>query len=270
MSKIKVGVIGCGNMASSIVKGVFAVYPEITFVTYTPSFVRAKELATIVNGEAVDSLDKLINCDCILIGCKPQQFKDLASNLRDSGQNLDQHFISMMAATSFSTLSSELPKARFTRVMPNMPITLGAGITLLLNDKKISDKQEALALKLFSACSQVHMMKNEKMLDQVTTVSGCGPAYVFLFAKSFCDELVSFGVSEVDARAMVIELFKGSALLMESSQDVSIDELINNVTSKGGVTIEAVNVYKKMGLYEITHKALEAAFKRSKEITSMA
>ncbi len=270
MSDIKVGVIGCGNMASSIVLGIHRVYPTILFKTFTPGHTRAKELAVKVKGEHASSLDDLNDCDVILIGCKPQQFNELAENLKKSKLTLNKHFISMMAATSFQTLKANLPEARLTRVMPNTPITLGAGITLILNDKDITDKEEALTLKLFSACSQVHMMESEKMLDQVTTVSGCGPAYVFLFAKTFCDELITFGVKESEARKMVVELFKGSALLMESEQDISLETLIRNVTSKGGVTIEAVNLYKKMSLNDITHKALEAAYKRSIEITSMA
>jgi pyrroline-5-carboxylate reductase len=268
VSEVIIGVIGCGNMSSSIVEGIHNVYPNIQFKTFTPSQTKAILLAEKVNGTFVKTLDDLNDCDLIFIGCKPQQFNDLTQNLISSSLNLDKHFVSMMAATPFYTLKEKLPKASFTRVMPNTPITLGAGITLMLNEKHITPKQEALTLKLFSACSQVHMMDSEMMLDQVTTVSGCGPAYVFLFAKYFCDELICFGINEDDARAMVVELFKGSALLMESSKEHSLETLISNVTSKGGVTIEAINTYKKMGLSDITHKALKAAYKRSVDISS--
>ena len=100
----------------------------------------------------------------------------------------------------------------------------------------------------------------------MTTVSGSGPAYVFLFAETMANKLTDWGVDVNEAKRIAIELFIGSSELMKNQQDLSLSELIAKVTSKGGVTIEAVNSFKESEINSITSKALDAAYKRSIEI----
>lgn len=263
---LKIGVIGCGNMATSIVLGIFAKSQSIAFKTYTPSSVRAQHLAKQVNGEWVDSLDKLKDCDLCLIGCKPQQFSSLSARLREAGLE-DQHYISMMAAVSLERLKEELPRASFSRVMPNTPIQTGRGITLLLHEEKLTTELKRVSLELFQLCSTVQEVISEEMFDRMTTITGSGPAYLFYFARCFSDELVKQGLGQKEAKKVVTELFIGSSLLMEKSGDQAFDDLVDQVTSKGGVTIEAINIFKEKGLDRIVHDALASAFKRSIAMT---
>ena len=262
----KIGVIGCGNMASQIVKGIHKAFPDLSFFTYTPSQTKAIELAKSIQGTSIKELSELSECDLLLIGCKPQQWQELASKMNSSGLN-QQLCVSMLAATSFEALQGNLPNCRFIRIMPNTPIGLGLGITLFLKDINVSDDESSKVLTLFEACSEVHVMKDEKMLDQVTTVSGCGPAYVYLFAKFLSDSLRGFGMEDDEARSLVVKLFQGSSELMNQASDESFDQLIDKVTSKGGVTIEAVNVFKNKGFEDMTKSALSAAYERSVQLT---
>ena len=261
-----IGVIGCGNMASAIVKGIHAIYKQEKFLTYTPSKTRAKTLADAVNGKQVDELSSLNEADTLMIGCKPQQFDVLASQLRESISLKDKHIVSIMAAMPVETIKKKLGVTKVTRVMPNTPMLYNEGISLILNSGT-TEKEESTVLKWFSACGKVHMLESEQAFDQVTTVSGSGPAYVFQFAKTMVDKLETWGVESNQAREIVTQLFKGSTKLMELNSDISLEELIDQVTSKGGVTIEAVKVYKAEGIAEMTSKALDAAFKRSEEMT---
>lgn len=262
-----IGVIGCGNMASAIVKGVNRVYPEEKFLTYTPSHTRAKELAAAVGGEAAKNLENLAAADSIIIGCKPQQFGDLAGNLEGKFDLGSKHFISIMAALPLKAIQDKLGAKRVTRVMPNTPSLFNEGVSLILHADEVETKERELSLKIFSSCSKTHLLKSEESFDQVTTVSGSGPAYVFLFAKTMADQLVAWGIEAGEARSIVNQLFIGSSKLMQENRDTALDELIAQVTSKGGVTIEAVNVFKEKNLGEITSEALLAAFKRSRELT---
>ena len=263
------GVIGCGNMASAIVKGIHAIYPEEKFLTYTPGKNRAKDLAESVGGKQIDELSELSDADTIMIGCKPQQFDELVSNLKGAFKLEDKHFISIMAAMPIETIQKKLGVTKVTRVMPNTPMLYNEGISLVLSAKEVSDSEKNAVMKWFGACGKVHVLDSEQSFDQVTTVSGSGPAYVFQFAKSMADKLQTWGIEPKQSREIVTQLFKGSTKLMELNQDNTLEELIDQVTSKGGVTIEAVKVYKSEGLDDLTSKALDAAFRRSEELTQM-
>jgi pyrroline-5-carboxylate reductase len=262
-----IGVIGCGNMASAIVKGIHKKFNDERFLTYTPSFTRAEALASAVGGSAVKELKDLAECPVVIMACKPQQFNELASNLKKSFNLKETYFISIMAAISIETISEKLGVAKVTRIMPNTPSLLGEGVSLMLHSTAVTDEWQKKCTLYFSACSEVFLLNDEKKFDQVTTVTGSGPAYVFEFAKTMADQLESWGIAKSESRKMISKLFTGAAKLMEDNTDKALSQLIDEVTSKGGVTIEAVKVYEESGLTAITQKALAAALKRSEVLT---
>lgn len=262
-----IGVIGCGNMASAIVHGISRAFQNEKFLTYTPSFTRAEKLAQEISGKAVKELKDLRDCDTIIIGCKPQQFDSLVNELKGEFDLSNKYFISIMAAVSLKSIQGKLGVTKVTRVMPNTPSMQGEGVSLILHSREVSQDERKKCSDYFSACSKVFPLSDEKLFDQVTTVSGSGPAYVFYFAKTMADQLESWGVDSQDAKDIVIQLFKGSAKLMEENNKDSLGSMIDKVTSKAGVTIEAIKVYQEKKLDEITKNATEAAFKRSLVIT---
>lgn len=262
-----IGVIGCGNMAQAIVKGYYKNNNSVEFLTYTPSFTRADELAREVNGAAAKELGELKRADSIVIACKPQQLDSLCESIKSAGLDLShKHIISILAATPIESLKLKLAVSQVTRVMPNTPSLVGKGMSLLIHSIEVTDQQKDLVSDFFTSCGEVALMPNELTFDQVTTVSGSGPAYVFLFAQTMADKLVSWGVAEDEAKKIVIQLFCGSSELMKDQSENTLSELVDKVTSKGGVTIEAVKSYQADKLDQITSKALDAAFKRSEEM----
>ena len=263
-----IGVIGCGNMAQAIVKGYYNKNKNIKFLTYTPSYTRAEILANEVHGSAVKSLDDLNKAKVIVIACKPQQLGDLVESIKDSQLDLqNKHIISILAATPIEILQEKLQAKKISRVMPNTPSMIGLGMSLVLHSSEVKETEKNLVKDFFEACGEVAQMNSEEMFDKVTTVSGSGPAYVFLFAKTMAEKLESWGVGKEEAKKIAIQLFVGSSKLMSDQSELELDELISNVTSKGGVTIEAVNSFKNDGILNMTSKALDAAYKRSIEIT---
>ncbi len=263
-----IGVIGCGNMASAIVSGIHEVLKNEKFLTYTPGLTRAIELAEKVDGKAVKSLKELSECEYLLIGCKPQQFSDLATNLKAELPELaDKYIISMMAAVSLETIEKQLGTQKITRVMPNTPIRHGEGISLLLHSQLSSSKDIEYVTSLFKACSMIFTMKDEIQFDKVTTISGSGPAYLFYQAEIFAQTLQSWDMNPEEATELAIQLMKGSVKLMENRGDLELSELVDQVTSKKGVTIEAVEVLKNQGLKSLYGEALDAAYRRSQEMS---
>ena len=131
-----------------------------------------------------------------------------------------------------------------------------------------SDETKETINNYFKACSEVFEIDSEKTFDEVTTVTGSGPAYVYLFAESFVNKLKSFGIEEKVAQKMVTGLFEGSSLLMRENAEDSLQSMIDKVTSKGGVTIEAVKKYREHELEKITSIALDSAVNRSGELSN--
>lgn len=263
---MKIGVIGCGNMASAVVHGIHKHNKEVKFITYTPSFTRAKQLADEVNGTPIKELSDIIEADTIIIGCKPQQFSELASHLKDIDLT-KKHILSIMAAVTVEQISEKLNTPYVTRLMPSLPMRYDEGISLLYYSQSVLDGQKEKIETIISGCSSVYTQKTQKQFDEVTTISASGPAYVYYFTKTFADILENeLEVSAKDAKSMAIALFKGSSISMDKS-DESLQEQIDRVTSKKGVTIEGVNSFKNSDTYEIFKKGVFAAIKRSEEIT---
>lgn len=263
---MKVAVIGCGNMASKVVELLHTNDKRIEFYTYTPSKTKAITLAKSIAGFQLSSLDDFDynNIDFWLIGCKPQQVKQLSLEFNDrlKGRNI----VSMLAATSVTKLEELFKSENILRIMPNTPIGLSQGITLTYLGLESLESNFKPLLQSLAIGNVLIPTQSEKQLDELTVFSGSGPAYVFYFAYTFEQKLVEMGYSQDIARKLINHLFVGSSMLMEKSS-APIGELIDQVTSEGGVTIEAIKEYKLSNLIEITSKAIDKALVRTDEIT---
>jgi pyrroline-5-carboxylate reductase len=114
-------------------------------------------------------------------------------------------------------------------------------------------------------CLGTVVSTEEKKMHAVTSISGSGPAYVFLFLDCLIDAGVKQGLTKDEAKILAIQTVKGSAVMAEQS-DKSIPELVQRVCSKGGTTIEAVKVFEEKGLRTLVEEAVEACANRSKEL----
>lgn len=263
---MNIGVLGCGNMASALIKGIWSKNQGITFHTYTPSFTRAHALAEDVNGIAYKNHNDMPEQDFWVIACKPQQLQQLAMDL--NGKLKDQKVISLLAAVNLAKLQKELHTQKVLRVMPNTPSRISQGISLFIAAVDFLDDDIAKIKQLFAACSKVFMMDSESQFDAITTISGSGPAYVFYFIQKYIEQAIALGMNTERAKEMVCALFAGATqLVSESSDELSV--MIDQVTSKGGVTIEAINVLDNSDIGVTIEQSLHAATKRSKEMTQL-
>ena len=260
---MNIGVLGCGNMASAVVLNMHKKFKEIKFFTYTPSYIRAKNLADATNSYALRSLEEFKDIDYWILGCKPQQLNELAKALGDRLKN--QKIVSMLAATNSSKIESLFDTKEVIRIMPNTPVKLGRGITLVYSSNYVSKDFKEIVLKHNQSGSKVYFMNTEEELDRLTVITGSGPAYIFYLAQTLERKLQSMNVNDEIARDLINNLFQGSSELMATDK-TKISVLVDQVTSKGGVTIEAINVYKQSNLMDITSKAIDAALIRTDQI----
>jgi pyrroline-5-carboxylate reductase len=265
MKKVKIGIFGCGNMGQALVLGMYATNPEAKFYLFTPSHTKAQHLATKVDGVFIKDLSEMpADLDWYLLGFKPQNLADFNFSFRPNAK-----IISVLAGVSSEILCDKFGVSKLARLMPNTPSAIGSGANLFfLNDSFSSLDIEEFKL-LISSSGSSFSMHSEKDLDITTGFSSSGPALIFEIARIFEEELTRMTEGRVDAREIVLKTFLGSSLLMndEKMKTTTFLELRNQVTSKKGVTFEALEVLAKNKLQEIFTNAFEAAYKRTVELS---
>lgn len=260
----KVAVYGCGNMSQALIEGIHAHNKNIEFHTYTPSYIRAEELAQKVSGHAWKELNDIPACDYYLIACKPQQVKDLAQSLEGVLPE-NQVIISILAGTTVDQLKDLFKTEKVIRIMPNTPSLVGEGANLLFSSPETGNEQVQFIEEQLKFISKVFNLNEESEIDNYVAISGSGPAYIFEIARILSLHAQEEGMSKDDARLMANQMIFGSAkLLLESEDDA--ETLRNKVTSKGGVTFEALETLKEYKLEEAFKTALDRAKNRSIEL----
>jgi pyrroline-5-carboxylate reductase len=256
---MKIGFFGCGNMGSALALGFKKNYPAIEQYFYTPSLTKAQILAEKVGGHAVPSLEDMPkDLDWYILAFKPQSLPDFNFDFPGNAKVL-----SVLAGTGIANLEKKCNIQNIARLMPNTPSSIGEGANLLYASFDVGPMQTML-----TALGKLFIMSSEAELDAITAFSGSGPALVFELARIFEKHLGLHAKGNPDAREIIAQTFLGSAKLMEKaiSQGVSFETLREQVTSKRGVTHEALNILEKNGLENIMGGAFEAAHKRVLEL----
>ncbi len=176
--------------------------------------------------------------------------------------------ISIMAGRRLEGLERALPRAAIVRAMPNLPASIGRGITVAVANARVSARQRDLAGKLLGAIGAVEWVADEGLLDAVTAVSGSGPAYVFLLAETLAAAGVAAGLPADLSARLARATVAGSGALLETSA-LEPGTLRENVTSPGGTTAAALEVLMgQAGLRPLLERAILAATGRSRDLAS--
>jgi pyrroline-5-carboxylate reductase len=159
-----------------------------------------------------------------------------------------------------------LPQAALVRAMPNLPASIGQGISVAFADDGVTEAQKQAAEAILRACGEVGWVASEALLDPVTALSGGGPAYVFYLVEAMAAAGEALGLEADLAMRLARNTVAGSgALLAESPLPASV--LRENVCSPGGTTIEAIKVLRQeSGLVELMGRAIASASARAAEL----
>ena len=202
----------------------------------------------------------------IVVGVKPQIAPDALPPLA-SRAGKGTLVVSIMAGRTIDFLQKSFPSGTaVVRAMPNLPASIGRGMTVAVANKNVTSAQRKLADTLLSASGAVEWVSDEKLLDAVTAVSGSGPAYVFLLAETLAAAAVEAGLPKTLATKLARETIAGSGeLLRQSTLEAAV--LRQNVTSPGGTTAAALEVLMGPGGFEtLLATAVAKATKRSREL----
>ena len=260
--KIKVGIIGGGNMGAAIMASVQDKY-SVNVCEADKNrcqYLKSKYKVAINHLRNV-----VVQSEIIILAVKPQSFEALLQEVREL-EIEGKVFISIAAGITTQYIEKRLgSKTRVIRVMPNLPAQVGQGITAVCKGKYSRMADTSIACEIFSSIGSVVIVE-EKWMDAVTAVSGSGPAYVFLFAEIFKKAARSLGLNEGLSQLLVQQTLKGSLQLLEQSKE-DPGTLRERVTSKGGTTQAAMDVLTGKKIDKIFKEALAAAKKRAMELS---
>lgn len=269
--------LGAGSMGGAILRGVVAsgirVDGGITATNRTPekaaAFADLDGVTSIALSEATDgNAEAVSEARIVLIGVKPAMVPDL---LREIAPHLadDAIVVSLAAGVTLQTFADILgADVRVIRSMPNTPSTVGKGVTGLAAGAAASAEDLALVHSLFETVGAVVEVP-ESQIDALSTISGSGPAYVYLLIEELTKAAVGMGFSETDARTMVEQTFIGATALLDASGEEP-SELRRRVTSPKGTTERAVAVLQEAHLERTFADAAAAALARAKELAAGA
>lgn len=261
---MKIGLIGCGNMASVTALGIHRHNNNVDFVTYDLDPEKSQALAKELEGTSVTTLEELVGVDYLFICCKPQHFVGLSKELK--ALNLSHVIIvSIMASINISRIADLLKTEKIIRLMPSMPMHQDLGIALTVVSNEIDQNQRILFESLLEGCSKVVPLNDEKKYDQLTVISSSGPAFVYYLISSFERVLSDLGFEKELSSDVVSQLFLGASTMAKNSKE-PIDQLISKVTSAKGITIEGINSFTENGLDQLIVKGVNQALDRSEEL----
>lgn len=266
--QFRLGVIGCGFMAHSILRGVIL----SDFLRSKKVIVSDVDMAKLeeVNDElgvffTQDNRYVAENSEFVLFAVKPQTFPQIAQELQGIRP---EKIISIMAGVKKATIKNALGVGimKVARCMPNLPCSIGSGMMGLdMSDFNASREDTEFIDMLFDSMGTVLSVSEDKM-DAVTGISGSGSAYVFLFIDSLIEAGVKQGLTRDEATTLAIQTVLGGAEMAGNSEK-PLSALISNVCSKGGTTIKAIEVLEKYNFRQIVAEAVDACVKRSKELS---
>jgi pyrroline-5-carboxylate reductase len=269
MNTQKIGFIGGGNMASSLLSGLIASGHSASqlWVSDTNTETLA-QLATQFNvNTTLNNLDVIDAVDVIVLAVKPQVMKDVSLPLAAKIQAKNSLVVSIAAGISQASLSAWLgEKTAIVRCMPNTPALVLTGATGLHANSNVTEAQSDLAENILRSVGIALWVETEGELDAVTAVSGSGPAYYFLLMEAMEKAALELGLTPKTAQLLVQQTALGAAKIALESEE-SPEKLRQRVTSPNGTTQKAIETFQAGGFVELVSKALNAARDRSIELS---
>lgn len=265
---MKIAILGAGNMGLSFSKSFLKyelIKPENLHLITRNESKFAKISEEFPNSKISTFQDvKDLDADLMIIAVKPQDFQNVVDKIQFSLKK-DQMVLSIMAGIKIEKIQKLLHHPMVVRAMPNSPTLLGMGITGYTSAEGISFNQLINIERLLNSTGRSVYLENEELLDGVTALSGSGPAYFYYIVDAMIKAGVEMGIDENLSKLFVKQTMLGAYHLMNNSEK-NIEELINDVASKGGTTEAALKTFEENNFKEVLKKGILNAEKRAKEL----
>ncbi|WP_251451382.1 pyrroline-5-carboxylate reductase [Microbacterium sp. Marseille-Q6648] len=270
----RIAILGAGSMGGAILQGLVASGAAPAGVTVTNrTAAKADELAALdgVTSVALErhpsgNVDAVADAGIVLIGVKPAMVPDLLREITPALRP-GAVVVSLAAGVTIATFERILgPDAVVVRSMPNTPAVVRQAVTGIAAGSRADTAAMALVRQLFETVGAVIEVP-ESQIDALSTISGSGPAYVFLLIEQLTRAASAKGFAPDDARLMAEHTFIGAAALLAASGEDPA-ELRRRVTSPKGTTERAIAVLEEAHLDEVFGRATDAALARARELAA--
>lgn len=264
---LKIGFIGTGNIGTSLIKGVLhsgVAQPDDIYI-YDVDQIRADKLAKDTGVRlAKDNEQLAADCDYIVVAIKPPYVKCVLEEIKGSITDA-KVLVSVAVGITIKTLKGVLGEnVKVVRTMPNLPVMVGEGMTLVCFDNIVNDSEKAFVNSLFEGSGKVAELE-ERLMSQVTSLTGSSPAYVFMMIEAMADGAVLQGIPRKLSYRLASQAILGAAkMVLETGAHPA--ELKDQVCSPAGTTIAAVKTLEENAFRHILIDAMEKCTLRALEI----
>lgn len=264
---MKVAFIGLGNMGASLAKAVAKEVAPTDLLLVNRSPQKVEEFISQYGGTASHLQQAFEEAEVIFLGVKPYQICPLLEDYQEVlTQRSNLLLVSMAAGLELEKMANVVnnDRIRLIRIMPNTPVAIGQGVISLARSQAVTDQQVAQVNQLLAGAGALYEIE-ERLMNPVTAIAGCGPAFVYQMIEAMADAGVALGLPRSQSLQMVAQTFKGAAsMVLETGQHPG--SLKDAVCSPGGSTIAGVNRLEQVGLRGNIIAGMEAAYKRTQEM----
>ena len=267
----RIAILGTGSMGGAILTGLRQPGVSVEGLRATThSDASAAELrsqgieARGIEHDADANVWAVTDARLVLLGVKPAQIAGLLAEIAPSLHS-EALVVSVAAGVTTEAMQAVVPNA-VVRAMPNTPALIGRGVTGISGGSRATTAHLALADDLFRTVGTVVELP-ESQIDALSTISGSGPAYVFLLIEEFTRAAEAMGFDENVASLLVQQTVLGAALLLDSTGDEPA-ELRRRVTSPKGTTEQAIAVLQQADLAGLFTRATQAALQRARQLAA--
>lgn len=239
----KIGFIGSGKMAGAIIKGLIKTgfaKPESLMATQTESNGVEEKSRNLGIKIILDNKELVKSSDVVFIAVKPNQVLGVLEEVKPF-VTPEKLIVSIAAGVTLNKLETNLPQGtKVIRVMPNTPALVGEGMSGMVGGKCAGVNDINFIKDLLSTIGKCIVVDNENQIDIVTAISGSGPAFFYKVINEIARAGEKLGMDYDKALLLSIQTAIGSAK-MALNRDISMEQLISNVATKGGCTAVGVD-----------------------------
>lgn len=253
------GFLGCGNMGGALVKALSRVTKDITI---TDRSGKAKKLAQELGIRYGSAEEIAASCDRIFLAVKPHMMGDLLAPLQGVLQQRKPLLITMAAGLTVARIE-ELAggKLPVIRIMPNTPVAVGKGMTQYCRNELVDEETIASFREDLRFSGQLDELE-ERLIDAASALSGCGPAYMYLFIEALADGAVACGIPRAKALEYAAATMVGAGEMVLAT-GMHPGALKDAVCSPGGSTIAGVRALEQHGFRGAAMDCVAAAYEKN-------
>lgn len=263
---MKYGFIGCGNMGGALARAAAKTVPAGDIVVSDKDASKTAAFSAETGVSVGTTAQIAIECKYIFLGVKPQMLSELFSEIKPVLDTRKDSFVlvSMAAGVNIGRLRELMgAECPIIRIMPNLPASVGEGMILYCSEN-VTDEETNGFLDLMSRAGKLCPL-DERLIDAGSALSGCGPAYAFMFIEALADGGVQCGLPRDKAMLLAAQTLLGSAkAIIESGTHP--DVMKDAVCSPGGTTIAGVHALEKAAFRGAVADAVLAGYERTLEL----